>query len=327
MNRYLIRAPFMAMALLAGGASAERYSVLSVTTPAFGTLVSGFTGTTTFLNNGIVSKQSGNGSVYAGPVVRSVVTIRCTNGKGGNCVDGVALVKIFATGVNTGRAQTISQFTAVGGTATIGSGTSSGAGPLLFQIPNWVASNSDRSFFLDITLPITGDDVGGATGAATSQFTVLAGDDPVTPTLGITLDATATVRRAMHVTEISSLSFGTLVRAGSGSGTVAIDATTGARTTGGANPPIIVSGPTFSNGNYTLIGEPGTAFTITISAPTTLASGANTVPLTLTSTISGSQTMPVGGSLALGVGASATVSGTQVSATYSATYSVTITYN
>jgi hypothetical protein len=320
-----------AAALLAAPVAAQTYTVTAITAPAFGTLITGATGTTTFLNNGSVTKQSGNGTVYSGPVTRALVTINCANGTGGptnRCsnVANVALVTVGTSGVTSGRAQAISNFTAVSNSGTVGTGTTNGAA-LSFQLSGWTATNQTKTFFLDVTLPITGDDVGGTTGAATSGISVKVAKNPTLPTVGLTASATATVRRAMQVQQVTSLLFGTLVRAGSGSGTVTINATTGARTTGGVNPPIPLASGASGRATYTLLGEPSTAYTITVSVPPAMANGANSIPLTLSSTASGSQTMPVGGSLTLGIGATATVPGTAASGTYSSTYSVTIIYN
>jgi hypothetical protein len=321
--------PLLAI-LWAGGAEAQTYTVQSITAPVFGTLAAGTTGNTVFLNNGTLTRQSGTGAIITGAITRAAVTIQCTDGSGGGnaCSNGanVARVTVATSGVTSGRALAISQFTAASGTGTVGTGTTSGAGPLDFQFSGWTGAGS-LTFFLDTTLPIAGDDVGGTTGAATSGFAVKVVKNPTVPSVGLTALATATVRKSLQITKLTDLQLGTLVRPATGSGTVTINATTGLRTTGGANPPVGVTGPASGRATYTLTGEPSSTFTINIPASATLTSGANTIALTLTNTASGAQTMPVGGSLALGIGGSATITSTTASGSYSTSFVVTITYN
>lgn len=313
----------------AGPALAQTYTVQSITAPAFGTLITGYTGTTTFLNNGSVTKQSGNGTVYSGPVTRAVVSINCTDGAGRprrcSTAGNIALITVATTGIISGRAQAISNFTASNGTGTIGTGTTTGTS-LSFQLNGWTASNTVKTFLLDVTLPITGDDVGGTTGAATSGFRVFAAEDPIVPTTGLSALATATVRRAMHVDQATALSFGTFLRSGTNAGTVTVDAG-GGRTPGGSSPPILLTSGPGSAATYTLYGEPGTMFTLLISTPADLSNGTTTIPITLTPSVSGSMAMAGGGSMPLTIGAVANVPGTATSGSYSTSYSVTITYN
>jgi hypothetical protein len=316
---------------IAGSAMAQTYTVQSITAPAFGTVGAAATGTTTFLNTGTLTKQSGNGGIISGAITRASVTIQCANGTGGpinacSNVANVARISVGTSGTISGRALAISQFAAASGTGTVGTGTTSGAGPLDFQFSGWNAPGT-LTFFLDTTLPIAGDDAGGATGAATSGFFVFAAKNPTVPSTGSSALATVNVRRSIQITKLSDLLLGTLVKPTTGSGTVAINASTGVRTTGGANPPIGVTGPASGRASYTLTGEPSTAFTITVPASATLTNGANTIALTLTNTASGAQTMPVGGSMALGIGCSAPIASTTVTGSYTTTFTVTITYN
>jgi hypothetical protein len=315
---------------IACSASAQTYTVQSIAAPAFGTVGAAATGTTTFLNTGTLTRQSGNGGIISGAITRASVTIQCTDGVGGanacSNVANVARISVGTSGTTSGRALAISQFSAASGTGTVGTGTTSGAGPLDFQFSGWSAAGT-KTFFLDTTLPIAGDDAGGTTGAGTSGFFVFAAKNPAVPSTGSSALATVTVRRSIQITKLSDLQLGTLVKPAAGSGTVAINASIGVQTTGGANPPIGVTGPASGRASYTLTGEPGTAFTITVPASATLTSGANTIALTLTNTTSGGQTMPVGGSMALGIGCSAPIASTTATGSYATSFVVTITYN
>lgn len=320
----------VALGILSSPVAAQTYTVSSITAPAFGTLVAGVTGTTVFLNNGIVTKQSGSGTVYSGPVTRAVVSINCTDGSGRprrcSTAGNIARVDITTSGITSGRAQAISNFTASNGTGTIGTGTTTGTS-LSFQLTGWTASNTNKTIFLDITLPIAGDDVGGATGAATSGFSVKTIEDPGVPITGLNALATATVRRAMYISPGTSLSFGSFLRSGSNSGTVTVDSV-GGRIAGGTSPPILLSSGPGSAATYTVYGEPGTSYTLTISTPSDFSNGtAITVPVTLSPSVSGSLTMPVGGAQALTITGVVTVPGNAGSGSYSTGYTVTVTYN
>lgn len=309
---------------------AQTYTVQAITAPAYGSVASGTTGNTIFRNTGTVAKQSGNGAWITGPANRATITIRCVNGSGtpANCgtAGNNARVTIGTSGVTSGRALAITDFTVASGTGTVGAGTTTGAGPLDFVFSGFTGTGN-LTFFMDTTLPISGDDIGGTTGAATSGFFVRVAKDPIVPSVGLTGLATITVRRSLQVVKVSDLQLGTLVRPSTGSGTVLINNATGARTTGGANPPALVTGPVFGRAVFTISGEPSTTFSITVPASTAITSGANTLTVTLSPTVSGTQTMAVGGTLSLGVGSTTTLTSTQASGSYSGSFTVTIAYN
>lgn len=314
-------------------AIAQTYTVDSITAPAFGTLVTATTGATTYGNNGIVSVLSGSGVIYAGPVTRGLVTIRCADGSGNprrcNNASNFARVTVGANGTIGGRAQAISKFTAVSNSGTVGAGTSTGAGPLSFLFSGWTAAGT-RTFYLDVNLPLNGDNVGGTTGAATSGFYVRVDKDPAVPVAGLTGSVTATVRRSMQVNKSTDLSFGTIIRPPSGSGTVTI-ATGGGRTPGGAVPPIAMTGVglayLYGAATYQLFGEPGTAFTLTVPASVDLLGPSNHLLIPLTPNISGSMNMDPSGSMALNIGGTVTISNTTNTGLYTQTFSVSVVYN
>jgi len=318
------------MLLATNAAQAQTYTVQSITAPAFGTLVAATTGSTSFANNGAVSVSSGSGVVYSGPVTRGRVTILCVDGSGTprRCSNtgNKALITVAGNGTVGGRAAAITSFSAVGDTGIIGTGTTTGSS-LSFQLSGWTASNQTKTFFLDVTMPIKGDDVGGTTGAASSDFAVKADKDPTVPTTGLTSSATATVRRSLQVNKIlgTELKFGTLVRPTSGSGTVTI-APGGGRSVGGSNPPVELPGAAFGPANYTILGEPGTAYTISFSA-CTLYHGGDSLNVTLAGSFSGSQLMDASGSKPLGVGGTMTIASNTPSGLYSGSFSVSVVYN
>ncbi|WP_340313196.1 DUF4402 domain-containing protein [Rhizorhabdus argentea] len=314
-------------------AVAQTYTVDSITAPAFGTLVAATIGSTTYTNNGVVSVASGSGVTYAGPVTRGLVTIRCVDGSGNprrcNNASNFARVTVGANGTIGGRAQAISKFTAVSNSGTVGAGTSTGAGPLSFLFSGWTAAGT-RTFYLDVDVPIDGDQVGGTTGAASSGFYVRVDKDPAVPVAGLTGSVTATVRRSMQVNKSTDLRFGTIIRPPNGSGTITIT-TGGGRSPGGAVPPIAMTGVglayLYGAATYQLFGEPGTAFTLTVPASVDLLGPSNHLLIPLTPNISGSMNMDLSGSMALNIGGTVTISSSTNTGLYSQTFSVSVVYN
>ena len=326
---WIVRAALVAAAICGASAGAQTYTVNAITAVPFGTLAAATTGVTVFdlnASTSAVTVQSGSGAKISGTSTRSTVTIRCANG-GGNCNGGSpALVKIAATGSPTGRGDPVTGFSVVSGTGTVGTVTTNGDGSIQFTMTGWTATNQNRTFFLGMDLPIEGDNGAGATGAVTSQFQVGVARSPTVPVGGTTANTTATVRRSLVVAKLSDLAFGTLVRPTTGSGTVIINQTTGARTTGGANPPIVVAASSSGRAAYTITGETGTAFTITVPTTFNMTSGANTLAVTTSATATGAQTL-TGGTFSLGVGGTTTIASTTPSGNYTGSFSVTFVYN
>ena len=312
-------------------AAAETYTVTGVTAPAFGTVASATVGTTNFVmssSTSTVTVGSGSGAKVTGTTTRSTVTITCANGGAqgtGNCnASGVnALIKIGATGTNTGRGQNPASFTVTSGTATVGTVTTNGDGSIQFTLSTY-SGTGGRTFFLGMTLPINGNDAGGTTGAATGQFYVRANKNATAPTTGMNQTANATVRRSLVVTKNSDLVFGSML-VPTGTGAVIIDATTGARTTSGV-APVLITGPAFSRASFTLTGETGTTFTISVPATFTITNGTTTLTITTSSTATGTQTL-TGGTFALGIGGSLAVAASNTRGGYTGSLSATLTYN
>ena len=145
------------------------------------------------------------------------------------------------------------------------------------------------------------------------------------PVGGTAANVTGTVRRSLVFTKASDLNFGSLLRPSTGSGT-AIISSAGARSTGGANPPTVVPGPAFSHAAYTITGETGTTFSITVPASFTITSGANNLTVTTSSSATGTQTL-TGGTFSLGVGGTITVANTTPTGQYTGSFTATFTYN
>ena len=315
---------------------AQTYTVQSITAPDFATVAAATVGTTTFQNNGSVSTVSGNGAYVTGTVTRGLVTIRCADGAGAarrcNNANNKARVTVTTDGSFSGRAQGLTSFTAVAGSGVTLTGTTTGAS-LDLVMAGWTANNQNRTFSLNVNLPILGDNASTATSAA-SGFRVWAALNPTVPTTGASSSAIATVRRSATVTKVKDIVFGTIARPTSSSGTVTIGFSvtapndgTSSRSVGGAAPPGIINSSYYSGGLFTLSSEPGTVFSLTAPTAATLTGPGGSISATLVPSLAtGSHSMVPGG-IGLGYGATITVSSSTNSGSYSGSFMVSISYN
>ncbi len=140
---------------------------------------------------------------------------------------------------------------------------------------------------------------------------------------------TTKILTPISLTKNSDLAFGSVVRTASGTNTVTIDASTGARSISGAGTGVLVTSTT-SRAAYTVGGEGGQTFSITVPASFNMTSGANTIAVTLvasatTGTISG--TIGSAGTATFGVGGNFALPNTQASGNYSGSFTATVAYN
>lgn len=151
-----------------------------------------------------------------------------------------------------------------------------------------------------------------------------------------TTSASATIFRPITLTKTSDLRFGTIVRPASGSDTVTINATDGARDLATNNAVALTSGthqpPT--RATFNVAGEGGQAFSITVPASfnMTRSGGSETIAIALTaSATSGTLTGTLGnassGSATFGVGGSMPVTSSTASGAYSGSFITTVSYN
>ena len=140
-------------------------------------------------------------------------------------------------------------------------------------------------------------------------------------------DATATVAAdvvaPIAISATTALSFGS-IQPFSTSGTLTVS-------TSGATTPINVTemaGGTVSEGVFTVTGEGGAAFSITLPSSTTLSSGANSMTVNNFQHDAGTTpTLAGGGSRDVSIGATLNVGPDQSNGTYTGTYNVTVNYN
>lgn len=151
-----------------------------------------------------------------------------------------------------------------------------------------------------------------------------------------TTSASATIFRPITLTKDSDLRFGTIVRPATGSDTVTISSADGSRSLSTNNAVVLTSGihqaPT--RATYTVSGEGGQAFSISVP-PTfnmTRSGGAETLTITLTAsaasgTLSGTLGSASSGTATFGVGGAMPITSTTASGAYSGTFVTTVAYN
>jgi hypothetical protein len=142
---------------------------------------------------------------------------------------------------------------------------------------------------------------------------------------------TASVRlaTAIDITEDTALNFGSVVKGTTGTTTVVVNASTGARTSSGGNATLI-TGATPTRATYTVTGETDATFAIAITDDTIDLTGPGSGSLALTLSRSATSGTLTAGTATFGVGGSLAIDNTDVddvAGAYSGTFEVTATYN
>ena len=140
-----------------------------------------------------------------------------------------------------------------------------------------------------------------------------------------------TIFRPITVTKTSDLAFGTIVRPGSGSGTVTIAQADGARTVTGGIAALAI-GTTPGRATFSVGGEGGQTYSISTPASfdMTRTGGSETLTVTLTPTATSgtlSSTLGNAGTGTYGVGAQVTVAATTATGAYTGSFTSTVAYN
>lgn len=313
------------------GGKGPRASVDSIETPApdLGKVASATTGDTVFTvsaGTGAVTRSSGTGSRVSSGTTRSLITVSCTGG--GLCGARSVDILVGSIGSPTGRARALTNFTVAEVTADITSGPT-GTNPISFTIAP-IGNNNTKTFWVGADFPIAGNESGLPTGAASSGFYVSADmGPPNNEDVGNGL-AIATVFRPIVVGLDSNLSFGTVTRPREGSGSVAIDASTGTRTVTGTGAEGI-NLPASSRAAFTVTGEGGQ--TISVSVPPTFIMSGPGPDLTVTTnnTAPGTQFLSsaIGseGSYSFHVGGSFPTNSATPTGDYTGSFTVMVQYN
>lgn len=311
--------------LAAAPASAQTISVTSA--PELNNVVSAPSGDTRFTisaSTGAVTVTSGAGYRVRPGSTRAVVTVTCPNV--GACDNKQVDVTVSAIGTPTNRAKALTNFTVASGTATVTPAGATGTNPITFKLEP-IGRNGSKFFYLGMDFPIAGDSGGLATGTATSGFVVNASAASVNISdMGL---ARATVFRPIAIALTSNLSFGTITRTLSGTGSVMLDSATGNRTVTGygveARTPAI-------RASYLVSGEGGQILSVSVP-PTfqmTQAGGASIVVTTNNNAV-GTQALSgalgSGGTFSFSVGGSFPLTSTMALGSYSGTFTVSAQYN
>jgi len=312
-----------------GGGQNSTISATITTDAALGNVVSAASGDTVFTvdpSTGAVSRSSGSGVRLTSASTRAMVTVSCS-GQGNQCSQATINVKIGPAGSPTLRARALTNFTVSMGSATLASTPTTGS-TITFQITA-LSNGGSGTFYVGFDYPVAGDNSGLSSGNASSGFYVDVAAAPTTPTSGPTSTVSSAVFRPLSLSNPQGLQFGTIVRPASGTGSVAIDASTGARTpSGGA---VGLASPTPSNATYVVSGEGGQAFSLSIPPSFDMTTSGGTATVTLTSTATGSQTLSStlgsAGTFPFSIGGSMPVSSTAKDGAYSGSFTVSVQYN
>lgn len=314
---------------LSSAAGAQTVQSITPSTPDLGNVVSAATGTTIFRiasSSGAVTRVSGTGVRLSTTTTRALVTVACNSTA---CKNNALNIRVGSIGSPVGRAAALTNFTITAGTATI-TVLPTGTNPVSFTILG-LSSGGTATFWVGADFPIQADNSGAATGTASSGFYVYVAVAPSTPTTGSTAGlAVAKVFRPISIAQSTALAFGKIVRPSSGSGTVSIAAATGVRSLTGTGASGL-SSPVPTRATYTVSGEGGQAFSLTVPASFQMTGPGTPLTVTLSSTASGAKTLSsvVGsaGTLAFSVGGSFPITSTTVSGAYQGSYAVTVQYN
>jgi len=327
------RAPAALAALvLAVSATAARaasvYTVTVTTNVDLGTITASATGDTVFRadpNTGAITTVSGTATRSGAATGRAQVTIHCAGTAGVDCIKTVN-VKIGPVGSASGRARTLSRLLFAMGTATLAGSPGAPASGTFTISP--IGANASKTFFVGADFTVGGDDSGLATGNAESDFFAWAAESPGAPTTGDVGRYAAKVVRSIAMAKTADLVFGAVARPAAGSGSVTIDAATGARAVAGG--VVALPSPSPGAAGFKVTGEGGQAITVTVPGSFVM-NGPAAITVTTTSTVAGapilSAALGSAGSYAFGVGGSAPITSTTPTGDYTGAFTVTVAYN
>jgi len=287
--RFSISQLLMAIAILLAAVSlasptaAQQISVSSA--PNLGTIISA-PGSTTFTfaaSTGNVSQQ-GSAVRRTSGGTRALITVTCNVTW---CSKGAARITVQHSGANTGRAGDMGSFTVSPGSGmTITSGPS-GTDPVTFTIAA-IGSGKSVTFFVGGSVPYAGDSSGLASGPSSSGFRITV-VDPSKASNTVQRDGAtaATVYHALNIAAGKALNFGRIVLPSSGSGSVTMQpANPAALPTAGVQ----LTPAQTTNGDFTITGEAGTFYNLTVPSKVTLTNGSlDSFDLNISTTASGAR--------------------------------------
>jgi hypothetical protein len=134
----------------------------------------------------------------------------------------------------------------------------------------------------------------------------------------------ASIIQPISITKSTDLLFGTVAKPSSGSGTVAINATSGARSVGGG---VTAVGAGTGRATFAVAGDANRAFSATVPASFTLGNGVPADNITVTLTGDTPLTLDGSGAAVIGVGGSFTLASGQTVGAYTGNFTVSVAYN
>jgi hypothetical protein len=148
----------------------------------------------------------------------------------------------------------------------------------------------------------------------------------VAPSNTATANATAKILAALSIIKNVDLSFGTMTIPTAA--TTVIVAPDGTRTSTG-NITLLAQAPLTTASSYSVTGDPGATYTITLPASTTILNGTQqmTVNNFTSSKTNNGSTIGTGGTDSFTVGATLNLNNAQASGTYTGSFNVTVNYN
>jgi hypothetical protein len=278
-------AAVVALLATAFGAPARAQQISITTAPDLGTIISAQAPTTFTFNAsaGDVS-QSGDAIRRSSAKVRALVSITCNVTW---CNKLAGKVTVQSNGSVSGRAGALSNFTIAPGSGINITSGPSGSNPTVFNIAA-IGSNKTVTFYIGANLPLDGDSSTKASGPAASGFRVTV-EDTTKASNNASKDgaATANVYHAIRIAVGTPLKFGRIVLPSSGSGSVAMQPSTpSAIPSSGAQ----LDPAKTTNGSFTVSGEAGTFYNLTVPSKITLSNGAgNTFDMNISTTASGAR--------------------------------------
>ncbi len=302
MTKYVLIFAFcLVFASFAEAAKNPSVSLKKNTNMAFGDVASSVDGAGTAVINSNSNSKYVTGSIidFGGTVTRAKFTISKGTASGYVTITLPTSLTITKSGVTL----TVDNLTSdVGTTAQL-----DGSGGLVFYVSgrlNVPASQSEKS-------GMTGD------------MTVLVEDNTTSTNDNASATVSGSVAAPISISATSVLSFGT-ISPGSTSGTIAVD-------TGGTSTAINVTemaGSSVSEGVFTVTGDGGAAFSITLPVSATLSGGGYSMTVDNFQHDAGaSPTIAGGGSRDVSIGATLNVGADQANGDYSGVYTIDVNYN
>lgn len=281
-------------------------------------------------STGSVIVQSGAGRRLSSPSARAQASVNCKAARADDtdCATKTVAIRLGTIGALTGRARALTNFTVAMGTATLAV-PPSGTNPLSFQLAP-LGDNSPKTFFIGADFPVAGDDSGLPSGNGENSFYAYVVNASGLQLAGDTDKGKVKAFRALAVAKTADLSFGRIQIPTSGSSKITLNDSSGARTVTGNGFAYPTPAPT--RGAFTVSGEGGQQFSLTIPATLTLTrSGPGTIAVDITDTAPNAPSLSGGlgaaGAYSFTIGGSFTITPTTSTGAYSGVLSVSIDYN